>query len=95
MGSTWRWRQCLCWHLVENEIVYIVHEEATFYCNAGFWMENGKKKLLPKAKGSSIMVSGFVSQCHGFMRATVDGNELKSVVQAVLRWEEQRRVVWW
>ncbi len=41
-------------------------------------MENGKKKLLPKAKGSSIMVSGFVSQCHGFMRATVDGNELKS-----------------
>ena len=81
MGSTWRWRQCLCLHLVEKEIVYIVHYEAAFYCNEGkkwFWMENGKKKLLPKAKGSSIMVSGFVCQCHGFMRATVDGNELKS-----------------
>jgi len=36
----------------EKEVVTIVHDESTFYCNEGrkiFWMENGKKKLLPKS----------------------------------------------
>jgi hypothetical protein len=54
----------------ENEVVLITHDESTFYCNEGrrfFWLENGKKKLLPKAKGTSLMVSGFCCQCHGFM----------------------------
>jgi hypothetical protein len=55
----------------EKEIVVVTHDESTFYCNEGkrfFWMENGKKKLLPKCKGTSIMISGFVCACHGFMR---------------------------
>ena len=30
------------------------------------WMENGKNKLLPKTKGTSIMVSGFCCDCCGF-----------------------------
>jgi hypothetical protein len=30
-------------------------------------MENGKKKLIPKSKGSSIMISGFACACHGLM----------------------------
>ena len=30
------------------------------------WMENGKNKLLPKTRGTSIMVSGFCCDCHGF-----------------------------
>jgi len=54
----------------ENEIVMITHDESTFYCNEGmrlFWKENGKKKLLPKYKGQSIMISGFLCACHGFM----------------------------
>lgn len=54
----------------ENEVVLITHDESTFYCNEGrrfFWLENGKKKLLPKSKGTSLMVSGFCCQCHGFM----------------------------
>ena len=54
----------------EKEIVMITHDESTFYCNEGmrlFWMENGKKKLLPKCKGQSIMISGFLCACHGFM----------------------------
>ena len=34
----------------EREVVLVTHDESTFYCNKGlklFWMENGKKKLLP------------------------------------------------
>jgi hypothetical protein len=51
----------------EKEVVLITHDESTFYSNEGiriFWMENGKKKLLPKSKGTSLMVSGFICQCH-------------------------------
>eukprot|EP00603_Paraphysomonas_imperforata_P010625 CAMPEP_0114466844 /NCGR_PEP_ID=MMETSP0104-20121206/9295_1 /TAXON_ID=37642 ORGANISM="Paraphysomonas imperforata, Strain PA2" /NCGR_SAMPLE_ID=MMETSP0104 /ASSEMBLY_ACC=CAM_ASM_000202 /LENGTH=484 /DNA_ID=CAMNT_0001640249 /DNA_START=299 /DNA_END=1753 /DNA_ORIENTATION=- len=54
----------------EKKVVFITHDESTFYCNEGkkmFWMENGRKKLLPKSSGTSIMISGFVCDCHGFM----------------------------
>jgi transposase len=59
----------------EQEVVFITHDESTFYCNEGkrlIWMENGKKKILPKSKGTSIMISGFVCKCHGFM---INGNQ--------------------
>ena len=52
----------------EKRVVLITHDESTFYCCEGkpmLWMENGKSKLLPKSKGTSIMVSGFVCPCHG------------------------------
>ena len=38
----------------EKEVVIVTHDESTYYCNEGlriFWMENGKKKLLPKSRG--------------------------------------------
>lgn len=47
----------------EKRCVLITHDESTFYCNEGkkmFWMENKKKKLLPKSRGSSVMISGFM-----------------------------------
>jgi hypothetical protein len=56
----------------EKELVLITHDESTFYCNEGkrmFWMESKKKKILPKSKGQSLMISGFVCQCHGFMKS--------------------------
>ena len=65
----------------EREAVLITHDESTFYCHEGlknFWLENGKKKILPKSKGLSIMVSGFLCACHGFMSAVIDGVLLKS-----------------
>ena len=55
--------------------------QSTFYCNEGvhiFWMENGEKKLLPKSKGQSIMISGFMCACHGFMSAEIDSITYKS-----------------
>jgi hypothetical protein len=47
----------------ENKAVFIVHDESTFYCCEGqrmMWMEDGKSKILPKTKGTSVMVSGFI-----------------------------------
>ena len=64
-----------------KEAVIITHDESTFYCTEGhhiFWMENGKKKLLPKSRGQSIMISGFMCACHGFMSAEIDGIKYKS-----------------
>ena len=53
----------------EKRVVLITHDESTFYCCEGkplMWMENGKNKLLPKTKGTSLMISGFCCDCHGF-----------------------------
>ena len=53
----------------EKRVVLITHDESTFYCCEGkslMWMENGKNKLLPKTKGTSLMASGFCCDCHGF-----------------------------
>ena len=54
----------------EKEVVLITHDESTFYSNDGkrfIWMENGKNVMKPKSKGSSIMVSGLLCECHGFL----------------------------
>jgi hypothetical protein len=40
------------------------------------WMENEKQKLLPKNKGESLMISGFVCDCHGFMSNDLLGDDL-------------------
>ena len=52
----------------EKMVVLITHDESTVYCNEGrrfFRLENGKKKLLPKSKGTSLMVSDYCCQCQG------------------------------
>jgi hypothetical protein len=64
-------------------VVLITHDESIVYSNDGmrkFWLENGKKKLLPKSFGTSIMISGFVCECHGFMMKEYDGKMCKSYV---------------
>jgi hypothetical protein len=71
----------MCLECGKTEIIWITHDESTFYPNEGmsfFWMENGKKKILPKTKGSSIMISGFMCPCHGFMSAMIDGRMIRS-----------------
>ena len=64
-----------------RKAVLVTHDESTFYANDGkshFWMENNKKKLLPKSSGQSIMISGFACACHGFMSGKVNGKMVKS-----------------
>lgn len=54
-----------------RHVVMITHDETTFYANYGVatpWMEPGTDKIKRKSVGSSIMVSGFVCECHGFMK---------------------------
>ena len=75
-----RWMKC---DAGCREAVGVTHDESTMYANDGkkfFWMENGKKKLLPKSAGSSIMISGFMCACHGFMSGTV-GDTFKRTYQ--------------
>jgi hypothetical protein len=48
--------------IVEPTLKENSYDESTFYCCEGrpmMWMENGKSKLLPKTRETSIMVSGF------------------------------------
>lgn len=55
----------------DKEVIFITHDETTFYandCNTSMWMEGAKQKIRPKSVGTSLMVSGFVCPCHGFMR---------------------------
>jgi hypothetical protein len=64
----------------EKEVVLITQDESTFYTNEGkrfFWMEGMKRKLAKKGSGESIMTSGFMCPCQGFM---VDG-DIKSFQQ--------------
>ncbi len=66
----------------DKQVVLITHDESTFYANDGnkiIWMEGGKKKMRPKSVGSSVMLSGFVCDCHGFM--CDDVNRQQSYVQ--------------
>ena len=59
--------------VIEDEI-----ENELFKNGKLFWMENGKKKLLPKSRGTSLMISGFMCPCHGFMSACIRGETHKS-----------------
>ncbi len=55
----------------EKECVIITHDETTLYTNEGrsiIWMENKKRFIKPKSQGASVMISGFVCSCNGFMK---------------------------
>ena len=55
----------------EKECVIITHDETTLYANEGhsiIWMENKKRFIKPKSQSASVMISGFVCSCHGFMK---------------------------
>jgi hypothetical protein len=72
----------------EKRVVFITHDETTCYCCEGkrlMWMENGKKKILPKTKGTSVMISGFTCKCHGFM--SMDGVESYQLFEAGIKRE--------
>ena len=64
----------------EEEAIARPHITETFWTEGAitFWMENGKRKLLPKSRGTSIIVSGFMCACHGFMCAELNGVLCKS-----------------
>lgn len=56
--------------LGQREMVWVYHDESTFYSNDMnrlIWQDD-KKDLLPKTNGLSLMVSGFMCPCHGLMR---------------------------
>ena len=64
----------------EEEAIAGPHITKTFWTEGviTFWMENGERKLLPKSRGTSIMVFGFMCACHGFICAEFNGVLCKS-----------------
>lgn len=55
----------------EQKIVFVTHDESTFYANDGkedLWLMDGENYIRKKGTGSSIMVSEFQCPCHGTMK---------------------------
>lgn len=55
----------------EQKIVFVTHDESTFYANDGkndLWLQEGENYIRKKVAGQSIMVSEFQCPCHGTMR---------------------------
>ncbi len=64
----------------EDQVVLITHDESSFFANDGapmIWMEGRKRHLKPKTNGLSLMISGFMCPCHGFM----EHNGVKSYLE--------------
>jgi hypothetical protein len=54
----------------QKELVWLYHDESTFYANDGthmIWQSDEHQDLLPKSNGTSTMVSAFMCPCHGIM----------------------------
>jgi hypothetical protein len=59
----------------QNPVVLVVHDESCFSSHDGkktIWMEADRQPLRPKGQGRSIMVSGFLCECHGRLKLTSD-----------------------
>ncbi len=55
----------------DKKLVMIYHDESIFCTNEGqtwIWGTEDKPAILPKTKGSGIMVSDFVDEHNGFLR---------------------------
>lgn len=55
----------------KKKIVFVTHDECTFYANDGkknFWLEKEENYIRKKSQGSSLMISEFQCPCHGTMR---------------------------
>ena len=54
----------------QRRVVLVTHDEMIVHANDAtkfFWQEHGStKSIRPKSNGSSLMVSGFSCECHGF-----------------------------
>ena len=59
----------------DKRMVLIAHDESIFYsneCSRIVWLQHGQRQMRPKSKGRSLLVSGFCSPCHGFVRGNIE-----------------------
>ncbi len=66
----------------EKEMVFITHDETTVYSNDAkkvIWLQDGEKNLRPKSSGRSLMISGFICECHGFL--SLDGKNSFQIIE--------------
>ncbi len=67
----------------DKPLIYIVHDETTLYANNAskiIWIdsEESESTIRPKSNGKSLMISGFMCACHGFICKNIDGNIKRS-----------------
>lgn len=75
----------------ERKIVFVTHDESTFYANDGkndLWLLEGENYIRKKDAGASIMISEFQCPCHGTMRS--NGRSSRVVFKA-----GAHREGWW
>ena len=56
-----------------DKTVILFHDETTFQANddqSTVWVEKGTSVMLPKSKGSGIMLSDFIEERNGFLCLT-------------------------
>ena len=76
----------------QSRCVLITHDETT--CNSNdavktVWVLEGKSDLRPKSRGQSLMVSGFMCECHGFIERS-DGYRSYEIIKPGIH-----RDGWW
>ena len=69
----------------ESRIVFVTHDESTFYANDGkddLWLREGENYIRKKGTGLSIMVSEFQCSCHGTMKDPETGSTSRVLFKA-------------
>ena len=64
----------------KKELVLIFHDESIFNTNEGqtwMWGESERPAILPKTKGSGIMVSDFVEEYGGYLKLSPEELDVK------------------
>ena len=61
----------------QKRVVIIVQDESIFYTNDSIllsWLVVNETYIKPKSNGQSQHVSAFTCECHGFMKACINGH---------------------
>lgn len=70
----------------EKRIVFVVHDESIFYSNDAtkiIWTRcEDLNSLRPKSNGKSLMVSGLMCSCHGFLCGEISTNGVSRTVKS-------------
>lgn len=68
---------------VKKQLVLLYHDESIYNCNEGqtwMWAEAEKPAILPKTKGSGVMIADFIDEHEGYLRLSDDQYRHASMV---------------
>ena len=77
----------------DKKLVMIYHDESIFNTNEGqtwMWGTDNNPAILPKTKGSGIMVSDFVDEHGGYLRLSEDELDAAAVIDPEFPFEARQ-----